>query len=172
MFNSKKKKGYHISIDDTNDIELNNDVFLSDEETPVLEPNKKHRRIKIKKDNNLYNTNNKLEVKKKEIYQRIEEIDKEIIKLKNDRHHLNKERFAIYVNSRINNSKWKSCNSNFVFPKINNSYEVEYIMLNNLKDFYKYQLPNKIKYNYYSIQIEKFYTRNSMYLKKFEYNII
>jgi len=85
---------------------------------------------------------------------------------------LNKEKFYIYKNNRIQNTQWVSTNSIFVFPLINNKYEIEYIRLNTLKDYYRYQKHNSKKYNIYSIRVSNFYDINRHHLKNFDFNIV
>jgi len=85
---------------------------------------------------------------------------------------LNKDKFNIYKNNRIQNTQWVSKNSIFVFPIINNNYESEYIRLNALIDYYKFQRPNTKKYNIYSFRAINFYDINRHHLKNFDFNIV
>lgn len=154
--NNKALKCEMNNSDDTDNMEELNDVFLTDEdEPPTKKMNCNSNEIKLE--------NNKDDKKYNKQDDKTDQIDvKELEKIT----------FEIYKSNLMNNVKWQRRNSKFIFPIIHNKYEAEFLDLNNKKEYYKYQQPDKEKYHYYSIQTNIYYDKYKTYLKKFHFNIL
>ena len=170
----------------TGDNELENDVFMSDEEDNNIQDNKeiisnelisnelisnkllakdlildldfekKIRETKTIKELNLLI--NKIE----DVENKIQLITKERQLLNNKIKDGNNKKKAIDLKEELSKMKknYSSIENYFKYPEINNNYEVEYIRLANLCDYYKYQDPKPNAYRFYNTQRELFYQTN------------
>jgi hypothetical protein len=169
----------------TGDNQLENDVFMSDEEDNNIQDNKeiignelignnllakdlildldfekKIRETKTIKELNLLI--NKIE----DVENKIQFVTKERQLLNNKRKDGINNKKAIDLQEELNKMKknYNSVENYFKYPEINNKYEIEYIRLANLCDYYKYQEPKPNAYRFYNKQRELFYQTNRHHL--------
>ena len=123
------------------------------EEKKLTSKKKKYNITKLNLNNDNNDNNNELKnVEKKEIEER--EKDKGRDKGKEDNNH-NDNKYDYFNDKSIF----------FKFPTLHNEYEVKYLEICNLCDYYHYQNYDRNKYNYYYQEKNSFYYRYKYYLR-------